>query len=85
LANHLNRIVITEKEETTKMTSTPAPVLQPLLLNIKEVAQLLSLGRSTVYELLNKGELPSIKCGTARRVPFAALMQWITDHTEYGA
>lgn len=58
---------------------------QPLLLRIEEAARLLGLGRSTVYELLYKGVLPSVHIGTARRIPLAALMQWIADHTEYGA
>lgn len=65
-------------------SSTPQPT-QPLLLRIEEAARLLGLGRSTVYELLYKGEIPSVRIGAARRIPLAALTQWITDHTEYGA
>ncbi|NTU81346.1 MAG: helix-turn-helix domain-containing protein [Chloroflexales bacterium] len=56
---------------------------QPLLIRIDEAARLLSLGRSTVYELVYKGELPVVKCGNARRIPLAALHAWIDTHTEY--
>lgn len=76
---------ITEMSEafmSAFQNTTPAP--QPLLLRIEEAAHLLGLGRSTVYELLYKGEIPSVRIGTSRRIPFAALSQWITDHTEYG-
>lgn len=69
------------------MTSLPpaSQPNQPLLLRIDEAARLLGLGRSTVYELLYKGELPFVRIGAARRIPVVALNQWIADHTEYGA
>ena len=38
------------------------------LLGIEEVAQRLSCGRTTVYVLLNSGELRSVKLGNSRRV-----------------
>ena len=48
-----------------------------LLLRITEVAALLCLGRSTVYELVQRGELPVIHVGRAVRVPTAALERWV--------
>jgi len=48
-----------------------------LLLRITEVAALLGLGRSTVYELVQRGELPVIHVGRAVRVPAAALERWV--------
>ena len=44
-----------------------------LLLTPAEAAELLGLGRSTVYELLASGELESICIGRARRIPRDAL------------
>ena len=38
------------------------------LLRVREVAQMLSLGRSMIYELMNSGRLPSVKIGNARRI-----------------
>lgn len=58
---------------------------QPLLLRVDEAARLLSLSRTKVYELLSAGVLPVVKCGTARRIPFAALRAWVEAHAEYDA
>jgi excisionase family DNA binding protein len=52
---------------------------QKLLLTISEAAFLLGMGRSFVYELVLKGEIPSIKLGRARRVPAAALEQFVAS------
>jgi excisionase family DNA binding protein len=54
----------------------------PLLLRVEEVAELLRLGRSTVYDLIMTEQIPSIKVGAARRVPLAALEQWIRENTQ---
>ena len=59
---------------------TPAPQAQShekLLLTVEEAAHLLSLGRSTVYTLLQRGEIPSISIGKSRRIPVDGLRQWI--------
>jgi excisionase family DNA binding protein len=53
-----------------------------LLLTIPEVAAALAINRSTVYELLLRGELGSVKIGRARRIPVQALERWIEEHTE---
>ena len=50
--------------------------IEPLLLTGEEAARLLSLGRSMVYELMNRGEILSIHIGTARRIPLAGLGAW---------
>lgn len=44
----------------------------------EEVAQLLGLGRTTVFELLKSGELESVKAGRARLVPAVAITRWLT-------
>lgn len=55
---------------------------QPLLLTATEVAARLSLGRSKVYEMIARRELPVVKIGSAVRVPRQALEEWIESHTE---
>ena len=51
--------------------------MDKMLLTPTDCAQLLSLGRSKVYELLASGQLPSVQVGRARRVPAAALEAFI--------
>lgn len=48
-----------------------------LLLTIPEVAERLGMGRTFVYELVLKGEIKSVKLGRARRVPIAAVEEYI--------
>jgi excisionase family DNA binding protein len=56
----------------------------PLLVRVEEAARILSLGRSTIYELLASGELPSVTIGTARRIPLTAIHNWVAERTKYG-
>jgi excisionase family DNA binding protein len=57
----------------------------PLLLKPEEVAKMLGLGRSKVYDMLNAGELPVVRIGSAVRVPRKQLLDWIEEHTERAA
>jgi excisionase family DNA binding protein len=54
---------------------------EPLLLHASEVAKILGIGRSKVYEMTSSGELPVVKIGTSVRVPKKALLDWIDKHT----
>jgi excisionase family DNA binding protein len=56
-----------------------------LRVDIVEAARLLHLSRSTIYVMLNSGELPSTRRGVARRIPVAALRAWIDAHLEHGS
>ena len=56
--------------------------IDPLLVRVEEAARLLSLSRSMIYEMMNSGELPSVRCGTARRIPLAALRLWVERQVE---
>jgi excisionase family DNA binding protein len=46
-----------------------------------EVAIILGIGRSTVYELVQRGDLPAIHVGRAVRIPAAALQRWVEQQT----
>ena len=52
------------------------------LLTIKQVAARLAIGRTTVYELIAKEELKTVRIGRARRVPESALEQWIAQQLD---
>ncbi len=49
-----------------------------LLLTPEEAADRLALSRTTIYELIRTGELRSVKIGRARRIPVAALGEYVT-------
>lgn len=55
---------------------TNSPKL-PLLVDVSEAAELLSLSRSKVSNMAGRGELPSIRIGRAVRIPSNALLAWI--------
>lgn len=51
--------------------------IEPLLLRVDEAAEALALSRTKVYELMASGELESVKLGRSRRVPTAALADFL--------
>lgn len=46
-----------------------AQTIKPRLLNINEVCALLGTSRTTLYEMMNKGELAYVMLGDRRRIP----------------
>ncbi len=56
--------------------------MQKLLLRPTEVTQMLSLSRSTVYQLIASGELKSIRLGRAIRIPVKSLEEWIESNQQ---
>jgi excisionase family DNA binding protein len=50
---------------------------QRLLLRIPEVAEAPGIGRTTIYELIATGVLPTIRVGRAVRRTNSALQKWI--------
>jgi excisionase family DNA binding protein len=62
-----------------------APEDVPLLLKAEEVAKMLGLGRTTVYEMMGAGKLPVVRIGSAVRVPRQRLLDWIEANTEQAA
>jgi excisionase family DNA binding protein len=68
--------VATGQRPTSRIPQEDFPVL-PLLLTVKQAAELLGIGRSTLYELIDSGELKSVKRGASRRVPLKAVHDYI--------
>ncbi|NNJ12002.1 helix-turn-helix domain-containing protein [Chloroflexales bacterium ZM16-3] len=64
--------------------SKTKPAVEPLLVRVEEAARILSLSRSTIYEMMDAGELPSVRRGTARRIPVDALRAWVARQTGSG-
>jgi excisionase family DNA binding protein len=53
----------------------------PLLVDSREVARLLGIGRTKTFQLMASGELPMIRLGRCVRVPVVALQSWIAAQT----
>ena len=56
-----------------------------LLLRAEEVARVLGLSRSKIYQMMSVGALPVVRVGRAVRVPRQALRDWIAHHTTEAA
>jgi len=50
-----------------------------LLLRIDAAARRLAISRATMYRLIQRGEVPTIRIGSAVRVPADALERWVTS------
>jgi excisionase family DNA binding protein len=50
-----------------------------LLLTPEQAADVLSIGRTKLYELLATGELTSIRLGGCRRIPADAIRQFVAE------
>jgi excisionase family DNA binding protein len=48
-------------------------VMEKVLLTPEQAADALSIGRTKVYELINRGLLESVRIGASRRIPADAL------------
>jgi len=53
--------------------------MDKLLLTPEEAANALGIGRSKIYQLLRDGKVRSLRIGTCRRIPAAALPELIAD------
>jgi len=49
----------------------------PLLATRKEAGAAMRCGMTTIDTLIRSGELPSVKIGRARRIPVAALREYV--------
>ncbi|WP_432509335.1 excisionase family DNA-binding protein [Kineococcus auxinigenes] len=57
--------------------TTPPPVR--LLYRVQDAAEVLSLSRSVVFELLRSGRLRSVQEGRTRLIPYEALREYVAS------
>ncbi len=50
------------------------------MLNVQQVADQLGIGKTKVYELLDRGDIRSLRIGAARRIPRAAVAEFVFRH-----
>ncbi len=56
-----------------------APLHEPLLLRPVEAARLLGIGRSKLFEMLARNELPVVRMGRCVRIPRQGLEDWVDE------
>lgn len=61
------------------LEDSAAPEL-PEILTVEEIAKLLRLNRKTVYEMVQRGEIPGVRlCGRAIRAHRDTVLRWLAD------
>jgi excisionase family DNA binding protein len=58
--------------------------MRPLLLTVPEAAAVLSVGRTTLYELIGAGEISVVHIGRSCRVPAAAIHDFVAAKRAFG-
>ena len=53
-----------------------------LLCTVDEAGELLSIGRTSIYELMKSGRLRSVKVGSRRLIPRASLEAFVNELLE---
>jgi excisionase family DNA binding protein len=69
----------------TSQDSLPEPPPSAVLLTVAQVCEGLQISRPTFYGLIHSGRLKSLTIGRARRVPLAALEEFIEEATRAGS
>ncbi len=61
------------------MTTETTPRPQHLLLTVEEAAEVLRVGRTTIFHLIRTGELATVQIGRLRRVSMESLQQFTRE------
>jgi excisionase family DNA binding protein len=66
------------------MSSTSPSASDPgcLLLRAEQAAKMANTSRATIFNLMSRGHIKSMKIGRSRRIPVAELQAWITSEME---
>lgn len=49
----------------------------PLLLTVREAAALIGVGRTTLYRLMDNGQIESVHVGASRRIPLHSAYEFV--------
>ena len=50
-----------------------------MLFTVEQVAQILGIGRSTVFQLIKSEQIESIRLGRSRRIPVDAMQNYVDE------
>lgn len=57
----------------------------PVMLTVKQAAELLQLSEDVVYPLTHRADFPAVRVGRAIRIPYNLLMDWVKAQATKGA
>lgn len=77
LERALEEITLAIRDLTQQSTSVS---IAPRLLNVNEAAQYLNVSRSSVYRMIERGELPPVEVVAKTRLHVDSLDAWIDTH-----
>src|SRR5487761_46040 len=69
----------TRSADTGYSTTQPG---SPLLLDSRQVAQLLGISRTKTFQMMSLRQLPTVHIGRCVRVPRSALVAWVESQVE---
>ena len=52
-------------------------MIQPEALSVADAATMIGIGRVKLYQIINSGELPTVKIGDRRLIRVEALRSWL--------
>jgi excisionase family DNA binding protein len=55
--------------------------VEPLVYSVEEAATALGIGRSLAFDLVRRGELPTVRLGRRRVIPRQLLVDWLESRT----
>ena len=62
-------------------TASPLPDETPPVLNVDEAAEILRVGRTTAYDAIRRGQIPSFRVGRKIRISRSALERLLSGET----
>ena len=71
----------TKRRHRKAQRDNTSPISDMQMLTPDDIMQALRLSRSTVYNMLKRGEIPSVKIGNMLRISKAAFERWLEQHT----
>jgi len=51
--------------------------MEKMLVTVEEASHILSMGRTRIYQLINSGDLKSVKCGKSRRIVADSIRSYV--------
>lgn len=58
--------------------------IQDDLITIEELQEILQIGRTTAYQLLNSGEIKAFRIGRYWKIPRAAIAEYVSRKSNLG-